>query len=56
MTVPKSFPDQKNGRYFLTEGGTKTEIMYKLGFELQYFALFPLLDNLSAMSKLRDML
>ena len=31
--------------FYLTEGGTETEIMYKYGFELPQFAMFPLLNN-----------
>lgn len=42
------FPDFKPGRYYLTEGGIETEIMYKWGFELPEFAMFPLLENLDA--------
>jgi homocysteine S-methyltransferase len=49
------FPPQKEGRFYLTEGGTETELMYKHGFELPYFAMFPLLDNPKAVSKMREM-
>lgn len=41
----KIFPGFKPGRYFLTEGGIETEIMYKWGFELPEFAMFPLLEK-----------
>ena len=40
-----SFPQQQAGLRYLTEGGQETEIMYKFGFELPEFALFPLLDD-----------
>jgi S-methylmethionine-dependent homocysteine/selenocysteine methylase len=39
----------------LTEGGTETELLYKYGFELPQFAVFPLLDNPQAVSKMREM-
>jgi S-methylmethionine-dependent homocysteine/selenocysteine methylase len=39
----------------LTEGGTETELLYKYGFELPQFALFPLLDNPQAVSQMREM-
>lgn len=34
MTNQKPFPSQQEGRLYLSEGGTETEIMYKWGFEL----------------------
>jgi S-methylmethionine-dependent homocysteine/selenocysteine methylase len=43
------------GRAFLTEGGTETELLYKWGFELPEFAVFPLLDNPNAVTVMRDM-
>lgn len=55
MTERKIFPPQKEGRYFLSEGGTETEILYKYGFELPQFAMFPLLDDPKAVSKLQEM-
>ncbi len=54
MSDQKSFPFQKEGRFYLTEGGTETEIMYKYGFELPHFAMFPLLDNPDAVSTMRE--
>jgi S-methylmethionine-dependent homocysteine/selenocysteine methylase len=51
----KSFPSQQEGRFYLSEGGTETELMYKYGFELPHFAMFPLLDNPDAVSKMREM-
>ncbi len=55
MADEKTFPSQKEGRFYLTEGGTETEIMYKYGFELPQFAMFPLLDNPDAVSTMRGM-
>jgi hypothetical protein len=55
MTSQKNFPSQKEGRFYLSEGGTETEIMYKWGYELPQFAMFPLLDNPDAVSALRGM-
>ena len=55
MSDVKTFPAQKNGRIFLTEGGTETEVMYKYGFELPEFAMFPLLDNPDAVETMRQM-
>ena len=49
------FPKQQPGLNYLTEGGQETEIMYKYGFELPQFAMFPLLDNPSAVTELRGM-
>ena len=43
------------GLHYLTEGGQETEIMYKYGFDLPHFAMFPLLDNPRAMAELRGM-
>ena len=40
---------------YLTEGGQETEIMYKYGFELPEFAMFPLLDQPAAVRELRGM-
>lgn len=55
MISIKKFPQQEEGRYYLTEGGTETELMYKYGFDLPQFAMFPLLDNRDAVSKMREM-
>lgn len=49
------FPQQQDGLRYLTEGGQETEIMYKFGFELPEFALFPLLDDPRAVVELRAM-
>jgi len=55
MADEKTFPSQQEGRFYLTEGGIETEIMYKYGFELPQFAVFPLLDNPDAVSTMRGM-
>ena len=55
MVNHKSFPPQKEGRFYLSEGGTETELMYKYGFDLPHFALFPLLDNPDAALKMKEM-
>lgn len=49
------FPKPQPGLNYLTEGGQETEILYKYGFELPHFAMFPLLDNPRAMTELRGM-
>jgi homocysteine S-methyltransferase len=51
----KQFPQQQSGINYLTEGGQETEIMYKYGYDLPHFAMFPLLDNPSAVAELRGM-
>ena len=50
-----SFPPQEDGRFYLTEGGTETELMYKYGFELPHFAMFPLLENPKAVERMKEM-
>jgi len=55
MNSHHSFPSQKEGRFYLTEGGTETELMYKHGFELPHFAMFPLLENPEATSRMKEM-
>ncbi|MCW2559712.1 MAG: helicase RuvA [Mycobacterium sp.] len=49
------FPHQQPGLNYLTEGGQETEILYKYGFELPQFAMFPLLDDPRAVKELRGM-
>jgi len=53
--VPPTFPAQRDGTLYLTEGGIETEIMYKWGFALPHFATFPLLDKPEAMAAVRAM-
>src|SRR5918912_3987173 len=55
MITTKPFPPQREGQLFLTDGGIETEIMYKWGFELPHFAMYPLLDNPNAISAMRAM-
>lgn len=55
MSPQAQFPNPYPGELFLTEGGTETEIMYKHGFELPEFAMFPLLENPIAVTAMRDM-
>ena len=55
MVGNQSFPPQQEGRFYLSEGGTETELMYKYGFELPQFSMFPLLSNPDAVSKMREM-
>ncbi len=55
MDNRKSFPAQQKNRFYLTEGGTETELMYKYGFELPQFAMFPLLNNPAAVAKMQEM-
>jgi len=49
------FPPRLENKFYLTEGGTETEILYKWGFELPEFAMFTLLDNPEADRVIRDM-
>ena len=49
------FPPQRPGVLYLTEGGQETEIMYRHGHDLPEFAMYPLLDNPSAVADLTDM-
>lgn len=39
------FPLQRDGTFYLTEGGQETELMYRHGHELPEFAMFALLDD-----------
>ncbi|MDH3631906.1 MAG: homocysteine S-methyltransferase family protein [Gammaproteobacteria bacterium] len=49
------FPPRLENKFYLTEGGTETEILYKWGFDLPEFAMFPLLDSPVADRVIRDM-
>jgi S-methylmethionine-dependent homocysteine/selenocysteine methylase len=55
MAGKKTFPSRQNGRFYLSEGGPETELMYKHGYELPQFAMFPLLDNPDAVTTMQDM-
>ncbi len=52
QSVP--FPATRPGEIFLTEGGTETEVLYKHGFALPEFAMFPLLEDPKAVAVLRE--
>ena len=56
MTIQIPIPPMDSDEIFLTEGGTETEIMYRHGFELPEFAMFPLLENPKAALALRGIL
>ncbi len=49
------FPAQRDGMFYLTEGGQETEILYRHGHDLPEFAMYPLLRNAAAMSDLKSM-
>ncbi len=51
----RSFPAQKEGVLYLTEGGQETEIMYKHGHDLPEFAMYPLLERPAAVADLKFM-
>jgi S-methylmethionine-dependent homocysteine/selenocysteine methylase len=50
-----AFPEQTDGKLYLTEGGQETEIMYKFGHPLPQFALFAMLDKPAAVEALSGM-
>lgn len=56
MTRTNPTPATDTGAIFLTEGGTETEIMYRHGFELPEFAMFPLLENPKAVVAMRQVM
>lgn len=49
------FPAQRDGVFYLAEGGQETEINYKFGHELPHFAMFTLLDKPEAVADMRGM-
>ncbi len=49
------FPSQQNDVFYLTEGGQETEIMYRHGYDLPEFAMYPLLQNSTAVADLKQM-
>ncbi|SNS41525.1 homocysteine S-methyltransferase family protein [Tropicimonas sediminicola] len=55
MPTGTGMPQPQPGRLWLTEGGIETEIMYKWGFDLPHFAMFPLLDDPAALQAMKDM-
>lgn len=42
MTVRNPFPEAQPRIFYLTEGGTETEVMYGHGFDFPEFAMFTL--------------
>lgn len=50
-----AFPDRQDGLIYLTEGGQETEVMYKHGFELPEFSMYPLLDDPAAVDTMQRM-
>lgn len=50
----KTFP-REDGVFYLTEGGTETEAMYRHGHELREFAMFELIEKPAAFQDLKDM-
>ena len=55
MSKSGEFAEQKAGHFYLSEGGTETEIMYKHGFDFPHFAVFELLENPKAVAALEAM-
>ncbi|WP_337660069.1 homocysteine S-methyltransferase family protein [Anderseniella sp. Alg231-50] len=53
MIMQSPISPMGSGEIFLTEGGSETEIMYRHGFELPEFAMFPLLEDARAVSAMR---
>lgn len=50
-----TFPKQREGVFYLAEGGQETEIMYKFGHDLPHFAMFTLLDKPDAVAEMSGM-
>ena len=53
MRASKGIPPQRPGRLYSTEGGVETEIMYKWGYELPQFAMYPLFRDPEAVEMVR---
>lgn len=49
------FAPQREGIFYLTEGGQETEAQYRHGHDLPEFAMYPLLDDAKAMADLKAM-
>jgi len=54
MSKYRSLLPQLTGDLFLTDGGTETELIYTLGFELPCFASFHLLNDKKGYAAIRD--
>ena len=55
MSVKQEYPPRLENKFYLTAGGTETEILYKWGYELPEFAMFTLLDDEEANECVRNM-
>ena len=57
VTVSKTIgvPKLDHGKFYITEGGVETEIMYKYGFDFPHFCAFELLKDPAAMTALEAM-
>jgi len=55
MLVKPDYPPRLENKFYLTGGGTETEILYKWGYELPEFAMFTLLDDEEANECVRNM-
>lgn len=55
MELDTEFPPRRDGLMYLTEGGIETEVLYRWGFELPEFAMFPLLDDPEAVEAMEGM-
>jgi len=53
--VNQHYPPRLENKFYLTAGGTETEVLYKWGYELPEFAMFTLLDNEEANECVRKM-
>lgn len=54
-TERMDMPPRREGLDYLTEGGIETEIMYRWGYDLPHFAMFPLLEKADARATIRGM-
>lgn len=53
--MKQEYPPRLENKFYLTAGGTETEILYKWGYELPEFAMFTLLDDEEANECVRNM-
>ncbi len=53
--MSNEFPPRLKDKFYLTEGGSETEILCKWGYELPEFAMFPLLDDEEASKCIHSM-
>lgn len=53
--ISTEYPPRLENKFYLTGGGTETDILYKWGYELPEFAMFTLLDNKEANECIRNM-